>query len=157
MQRVKMYWKFLRGTTMMMPTPDQLTQLIARALRDSAFRHKLLAEPKQALQESGVLVSDAQTVTVVESNAGQTFFVLPLKTDTEAQQLQAAIASGLPQRAIRARVILRSWQDYAYKTTLLTSPKQTLLAAGLPIPDSMEITVLENSLEHLYLVLPHVH
>ena len=108
MQRVKMYWKFLRGTTMMMPTPDQLTQLIARALRDSAFRHKLLAEPKQALQESGVLVSDAQTVTVVESNAGQTFFVLPLKTDTEAQQLQAAIASGLPQRAIRARVILRS-------------------------------------------------
>lgn len=157
MKRVKMYWKFLRGTTMVVPTPDQLTQTIARALRDPAFRFQLKANPKQALQENGISVSDDQTVTVLESKAGQIFFVLPVETDAETAHLQAAVASGLPQRAIRANVILRSWRDRAYKAALLASPKATLLEAGMPIPPSTELTVLENTPEQLYLVLPHVH
>lgn len=157
MKRVKMYWKFLRGTTMVVPTPDQLTQTIAHALRDPAFRSQLKANPKQALQESGISVSDDQTVTVLESKAGQIFFVLPMKTDAEQTHLQAAIASGLPQRAIRANVILRTWDDRAYKAALLESPKATLLEAGMPIPAATELTVLENTPKQLYLVLPHVH
>ena len=157
MQRVKTYWKFLRGTTMVVPTPDQLTQTIARAIRDPLFRAILKADPKQALQANGISVSDAQTVTVLESKAGHIFFVLPIETPAETEHLQAAIASGLPQRAIRASVILRTWRDRAYKAALIASPKSTLLAAGMPIPASTELVVLENSPEQLYLVLPHVH
>jgi hypothetical protein len=142
---------------MVVPTPDQLTQTIARAIRDPAFRFKLKADPKQALYENGISVSESQTVTVLESKAGQIFFVLPIETEAETEHLQAAIASGLPQRAIRASVILRSWRDRAYKAALLASPKATLMAAGMPIPASTELTVLENSLAQLYLVLPHVH
>ncbi|WP_181357572.1 NHLP leader peptide family RiPP precursor [Stenomitos frigidus] len=117
----------------------------------------LKADPKQALQANGISVSDAQAVTVVESKAGQIFFVLPIKTLTETEHLEAAIDSGLPQRAIRANVILRAWRDRAYKAALLASPKSTLLAAGMPIPAATELTVLENSPEQLYLVLPPVH
>ncbi len=157
MKRVKMYWKFLRGTTMVVPTPDQLTQTIARALRDPAFRFQLKADPKQALQENGISVSDSQTVTVLESRAGQIFFVLPMKTSAELAHLQEAVASGLPQRVIRASVILRTWDDRAYKAALLEAPKETLLEAGMPIPAVTELTVLENTPEQLYLVLPHVH
>ncbi|XGV96921.1 MAG: NHLP leader peptide family RiPP precursor [Leptolyngbya sp. BL-A-14] len=157
MKRVKMYWKFLRGTTLVVPTPDQLTQTIARALRDPAFRFHLQANPKRALQENGISVSDDQNVTVLESKAGQIFFVLPIETEAETEHLQAAVASGLPQRAIRASIILRAWRDRAYKTALLASPKVTLLEAGMPIPPTTELTVLENTPEQLYLVLPHVH
>jgi hypothetical protein len=117
----------------------------------------LKADPKQALQANGISVSDVQAVTVLESKAGQIFFVLPIETPTEAESLQAAIESGLPQRAIRANVILRSWRDRSYKTALLASPKATLVAAGMPIPESTELTILENRPEHLYIVLPHVH
>lgn len=102
-------------------------------------------------------MSDAQTVTVLESQARQIFFVLPIETAAETEHLEAAIASGLPKRAIRASVILRSWRDRAYKAALLASPKATLLAAGMPIPEATELTVLENSPEQLYLVLPHIH
>lgn len=98
-----------------------------------------------------------QAVTVLESKAGQIFFVLPIETPAESEHLQAAIASGLPQRAIRANVILQAWRDRTYKAALLASPKSLLMAAGMPIPESTELTVLENSLEQLYLVLPHVH
>jgi hypothetical protein len=53
--------------------------------------------------------------------------------------------------------LLKAREDPHYKTKLIEEPKTTLQAEGLPIPNTSTVTVLENSPEQLYIVLPHIH
>ncbi len=78
-------------------------------------------------------------------------------TDEDVKQLRASVDSALPQRAVRAKVLLEAWQDPNYKTQLIENPEAVLTSAGMKIPESTTITVLENSAEHVYLVLPALH
>jgi len=138
-------------------TPGQLSQAIAKALKDHEFRSSLLANPKATLASMDISMSDAQIVTVLESGHGKNFFVLPVMTDEDVKQLRASLDSALPQRAVRAKVLLEAWQNPNYKAQLIKNPETVLTGAGMKIPESTTITVLENSAEHLYLVLPALH
>jgi hypothetical protein len=53
--------------------------------------------------------------------------------------------------------LLKAREDPVYKAKLLQEPKALLKAEGLPIPDASTVTLLENSPNQLYIVLPHVH
>jgi len=135
----------------------QLTQVIARAIHEPEFRSRLLDQPKQVLQDMSIPIPQEQNVTVLESRDGTIFFVIPIMTSEEIEQLGVAVNSLHPQRSVRSRILLKAIQDPLYKAELFKQPKSILQTEGLPIPESADVTVLENSPEQLYIILPHVH
>ncbi|HTL90180.1 MAG TPA: NHLP leader peptide family RiPP precursor [Leptolyngbya sp.] len=134
-----------------------LSQVIAKAIHDPEFRSQLLADPKVTLHSMSVPIPDEQSVTVLESKEGQVFFVLPILTDTLIHDLNASLNSVHPQRSIRSKILIKAAQDPSYKAALIDHPRTIFRAEGFAIPESAELTVLENSDRHLYLVLPQIH
>ncbi len=134
-----------------------IPQVIAKALHEPEFRDRLIANPKQELYAIAMPILEEQSVTVLESREGQVFFVLPIMTEQDVQQLSASLADVHPQRSVRAKILIRAAQDPDYKLQLFKQPKATLKAAGMMIPDSAEVTVLENTDQQFYIILPHIH
>jgi hypothetical protein len=62
----------------------------------------------------------------------------------------------LPTREdVQARVIARAMQDPEYKQRLMDDPRGVLAEAlGVPIPDFVDVTVHEDSLTDVHLVIP---
>jgi hypothetical protein len=135
----------------------QLTQVMARAIHDPSFRSRFLTHPKVVLDEMKIPIPPTQNVTVIESQEGEIFFVLPILTDPEVERLEASLQTVHPQRSVRSQILLKARQDPAYKAQLMQEPKAVLIAAGLSIPASAKVTLLENSPEQFYIVLPHIH
>ncbi len=138
-------------------TSALLPQVIAKAIHEPEFRSQLIADPKATLHSMSIPISKEQDVTVVESKEGQIFFVLPILTDDLINDLNASLSSVHPQRSIRSRILIKAAQNPSYKDQLMDSPKSVLTNEGMLIPESAELTVLENSTQHLYIVLPHIH
>lgn len=138
-------------------TSARLPQVIAKAIREPEFRSHLIADPKATLNSMSVSIPNEQDVTVVESKEGEIFFVLPILTDDLINDLNASLNSVHPQRSIRSRILIKAAHNSSYKDQLLDSPKSVLASEGMMIPESAELTVLENSDHHLYIVLPHAH
>lgn len=136
---------------------EKLSDAIAQAVHDPKFRKQSIDRPKETLATLGIQLPPECEVTVVESTAGQTFLVLPIKTDREVEIVRSGLNSGRSLRAIRSQVILKAWEEPDYKTQLLTDPKTVLIDAGFQIPDRTTVKVLENDAEHLYLVIPNLH
>jgi hypothetical protein len=138
-------------------TSALLSQVIAKAIHEPDFRSRLIADPKTALHSMAFPVSDEQAVTVVESKEGQIFFVLPILTNELVKELNASLSLVHPQRSVRSQILIKAAKNPTYKAQLINSPKAVLSEEGMVIPESAELTVLENSDQHLYIVLPHIH
>jgi hypothetical protein len=136
---------------------DRLSDAIAQAVSDPAFRSQLLARPHQALASMEIHLPPERVVTVVESTPGQTFVVLPIATESEVKIVRSGLESQRAQRATRSRIILKAWQDSNYKAQLLADPKTALRSEGFQIPETTAVTVLENDAQHLHLVIPTLH
>ncbi len=52
------------------------------------------------------------------------------------------------------RVIVKCWQDAAFKARLLADPLATLKAEGVKLPDGVAVNVVEDTKSVLHLVLP---
>lgn len=58
-------------------------------------------------------------------------------------------------QSIETQIIERAWQDAEFKAALLQDPKAAINEAfGLPLPPEVNLTVVEESACHRYLVLP---
>ena len=132
----------------------QVGQIIAKALRDPDLHAKLLANPAQTLRDMQVEIPQNQAVTVLESDEHHSFFVLPVMTDTDIQQLKDSLDSIHPNRLPRSRVLIQAAEDPHYREQLFQDPRSVLQSAGMKLPEAVEITVLANSVDHLYLVIP---
>ena len=53
-----------------------------------------------------------------------------------------------------AKVVAQAWSDAVYKDKLLHDPRAVLAEAGLEVPASLEIAVVEDSADKRHLVLP---
>ena len=53
-----------------------------------------------------------------------------------------------------AKMVARAWSDAAYKDRLVRDPRSVLAEAGLEVPSSLEIAVVEDSSDKRHLVLP---
>ena len=88
----------------MTDTSTPWTRAIARALKDRAFKSRLLADPVATLKEAGVAVPDGVAIKVVENTASQVHMVLP--DYSAADQLSDAelerVAAGAMQGGIAA-------------------------------------------------------
>lgn len=59
------------------------------------------------------------------------------------------------EKELREQIITKAWSDQAFKESLLENPKAAIEEAfGIMVPDGVNIAVLEETNEHLYLVLP---
>jgi hypothetical protein len=130
--------------------------VIAQALRDPALRAKLLTEPKQTLLAMNVPIPADQAVTVLESDGACSFFVVPVMTPADVQELKDSLGAVQNSRSARSRVLIKAAEDPDYKMQLMQDPKAVLQAAGINIPDPINITILENSAEQLHIVIPAI-
>jgi hypothetical protein len=162
-QQLQNFWQTI--PTLLTPQPvriepsfeEQLSDAIAHAVHNSTFRTQLLAHPKQALASLKIQLPAEQAVIAMQSTPGQIFLVIPIMTEQELEILRASANSPRALRAIRSRVLLKSWQDHDYKSRFLADPKALLIAEGFQIGDGATVTVMENDATHLYLVIPHIH
>jgi hypothetical protein len=60
----------------------------------------------------------------------------------------------MTRKEIEERLIAKSWQNPAFKQELITNSKSVLIEEGINLPDSIELRVLEESSNVLYLVIP---
>ncbi len=58
------------------------------------------------------------------------------------------------QSSFEQTIIARAWKDEAFKTRLLTNPREVLREYGEQVPDHLEIKVLEEGGNTRYFVLP---
>jgi Nitrile hydratase, alpha chain len=135
----------------------QLSDAIAEAVRDRSFRQQLLDRPKQALASLNIRIPPQQEVTVLEATSAQTYLVLPIATEDEIERVRAGVNSPRSLRAIRSKILLNAFEDPDYRSRLVADPKTVLIEAGFQIPIDTQVRVLENSAEHLYLVIPAIH
>jgi Nitrile hydratase, alpha chain len=136
---------------------SQLSDAIAQAVRDRSFRQELLDRPKQTLASLNLRLPPQQEIVVLEATSTQTYLVLPIATEREIEALQAGVNSHRSLRAIRSKILLQAFADPEYRSRLVADPKAVLTEAGFQMSIDTNVQVLENSLEHLYLVIPAIH
>ena len=58
------------------------------------------------------------------------------------------------QQQQTGRIIAKAWADEAFKAALIADPVATLKAEGIPVPEGLSLTVVENTSTHIHIVLP---
>lgn len=53
------------------------------------------------------------------------------------------------------QLVAKTWSDAEFKAKLLANPAETLRAEGIEIPDGVKVTVVENTKEQFYILLPN--
>lgn len=56
--------------------------------------------------------------------------------------------------AAHGKIIARAWRDPAFKAKLLADPHATLKEAGLQVREGVTVKVVENTDNHVHVVLP---
>lgn len=64
--------------TEVVDSPDPITQIIGRAVRDAAFKSELLDNPKSAAAEMGVTIPEDMEVRVLENSQDELHLILPM-------------------------------------------------------------------------------
>ena len=58
------------------------------------------------------------------------------------------------RRELEDQIIARAWQDDSFKEELVSNPEAALSREGISLPESIEVKVLEENTNILYIVLP---
>lgn len=81
------------------PTPEQAQQLtqqlIARCWTDAEFKARLWADPVATLTAEGIPVPEGHQIQVVESNANQSYFVIPPQPSDLSDEALDQMAGGV--------------------------------------------------------------
>ena len=159
--------------------PGLKRDLVTWALKYSSFRSELLAAPKAVVEkELGAKLRQSLEVRVLEETAESLYFVLPanpyealLSEDphqtlegvdfralarwaSAGQQSPFSEMAGDPENP-EARLIARAWQDASFKRALLSDPSAAIqVELGVAIPEEIELKVVEEDVDSLYIVLP---
>ncbi|GEM_PF-976289 len=57
--------------------------------------------------------------------------------------------------SLKVQIIKKAWEDPAFKTSLLSEPKEAIKAAfGIDIPAGIDLKVVEETASQYFLVLP---
>lgn len=114
--------------------------VIARAVKDPAYRKQLIQNPKAAIkQETGVGLPDPLDVKVLQDSEKSLHIVLPR----------------VGSQGIQERVVSRATVDPEFRKQLLANPRAAIQReAGVELPAGIEINVVEELEKGLYVVLP---
>jgi hypothetical protein len=82
----------------MAETSTPWTRAMGRALKDKAFKARLMGDPTATLKEAGVDVPDGVAIKVVQNSANQVYMVLPHVGDDQLSDVELErVAAGLYQ------------------------------------------------------------
>ncbi|MEX4005370.1 NHLP leader peptide family RiPP precursor [Paraburkholderia sp. EG285A] len=87
---------------------------------------------------------------IAETSEGE---VSPSRFET-SHEVRIPMSNSDKLRIVAATVIAQAWRDPAYKASVLQNPKAALATAGLTLPDSVQVSALENTVLNKYIVLP---
>ncbi|MFB2880642.1 NHLP leader peptide family RiPP precursor [Floridanema aerugineum] len=154
---------------------DLEVHLITRALKDEAFRHKLVANPKAVIEEElGKKLPATFEIITVEETETTLYMVLPCNpyegvSEEELKSLVGMAYEDIAQWVLEQQrntlldevssvpMFIRVWKDKDFKHKLLYSPKMVIEEeCGVEIPENIEIKILEETVHILYIVLPRL-
>ena len=55
---------------------------------------------------------------------------------------------------IESNLIAKAWENESFKQQLISSPKSAIAEAGISLPGSIEVKVIEETANTFYLVIP---
>jgi nitrile hydratase len=122
-------------------TPVAGSRIIARAWTDSAYRERLLSDPKPALAEMGVTKLDENPEVLVVANTPDRHHVIVCTLCS----CYPRVILGMPPAWYKKR---------AYRSRVVKEPRQVLAEFGTEFPDSVKIEVHDSTADMRYLVLP---
>jgi nitrile hydratase len=130
--------------------------LVTRTWEDTAFKQRLLGNPRAVLQEYALSVPNSQTVQVLEDTADTMYLVLPTKPSGHFSDEELARLAGQQPEPTRkvGQVLITAWHDEAFKQRLLGNPDAVLQEHGFPLPAGKAVRVVENTAETVHLILP---
>jgi hypothetical protein len=128
---------------------QDITQIVARAAADPAFKSAFEKDPKGAFARAGVNLPAGLAVKVFENDAKTFHAVLPLP---EGDQVLAAVRKANP---MAAKVYEKAWKDAAFKTRLMTAPRDAFKeATGVNPPAGLNLVSHEDTAQTLNVVIP---
>ncbi|MEH2070408.1 MAG: NHLP leader peptide family RiPP precursor [Nostoc sp.] len=143
-------------------------QMLTQAVQNSDFRSRLIADPLVVAAENGWDVPTQIQMTVVEETPSHYYLVLPalgtqkdlLGEDLLANQTaqisenSSLVSSTAHILEIEVQLLARAAQDCDFRTRLIADPKTVMAEKGLNFPTDIQVSVLQETANHYYLVLP---
>ena len=121
-------------------SPANGARLVARAWLDTAFKQRLLNDPKAACLEMGIDAGSAPELVVLEN------------TENVHNLVVCTLCSCYP-RAILGRP--PDWyKSFAYRSRAVVEPRAVMQEFGTLLPPDVEVRVFDSSADIRYLVLP---
>ncbi|GGA44097.1 NHLP leader peptide family RiPP precursor [Okeania sp. KiyG1] len=128
----------------MKESPTGLTPIYEKAWREPQFKQSLLDNPLATLQQEGITLPEGINFIAVAETDAHRYIVIPVEgsPDKGAETLLEYVRS-------------KAMQDEAFKQALLANPKTVLSEElGQAIPENVEVTVVEETADTRYLVIP---
>lgn len=122
-------------------TPVMGQKIIARAWTDSAYRERLISDPKSAFAEMGVTRLDENPEVVVVENTQERHNVIVCTLCS----CYPRVLLGMPPAWYKKR---------AYRSRVVKEPRKVLSEFGTELPDLTKIEVHDSTADMRYLVLP---
>jgi nitrile hydratase len=121
-------------------SPANGAKIVARAWVDSAYKARLIADPKAACLELGIDATSINEFVVLEN------------TDKIRHMVVCTLCSCYP-RAILGRP--PDWyKSFNYRQRSVNDPRGVMSEFGLVLPDDVEVRVHDSTADIRYLVLP---
>jgi hypothetical protein len=153
--------------TALLEKPDHRhfqARLIARAWHDPAFKEKLLADPKPAMEgELDMRLPEDLQVTVLEETPDTLVLLLPSQGRSffgdhgngSARRTDRNVCATGSERDLRAELIAKANQDGPFREELLTNPRRVIEQEfGIVLPEHLRVSVAEETPTHHFLLLP---
>ena len=121
--------------------PGLGAKVVAHAWADPAFKARLLADPKPALQDFGIDVANSPELKVVEN------------TERVHHMIVCTLCSCYPKVLLG---IPPAWyKSREYRSRAVLEPRAVLKEFGCEVPREVEVRVVDSTADLRYVVLPH--
>ena len=64
------------------------------------------------------------------------------------------MSTPLTRQEMEDKLVARAWQDESFKQELLSNPRAAFEKEGIPLPESINIQVVEETADTIYFILP---
>ena len=64
------------------------------------------------------------------------------------------MSTAMTRQEIEEKIVARAWQDESFKQELLSNPRTAFEKEGIPLPESFNVKVVEETVDTIYFVLP---
>ena len=136
---------------------NQLASLFAACWKAAALKAHFMSDPKVVLAEYGMDVPDGMDVKMIP--AGWMWLPLRQLWFPQSSQLLGTAVSKKERSMIEpenqlASLFAACWKDEALKARFMADPKAVLAEYDVPVPDGMDVKVVENADDCVHITMP---